>query len=87
VPSGSSTYLLPVNTLIFRSAGLQIATVIDGNRAALVPVTLGRDFGTEVEVVAGLNGDETVIVNPPDSLVPNATVRIAQPVDRGGEGK
>jgi RND family efflux transporter MFP subunit len=87
VPAGSSTYLLPVNTLIFRSAGLRVATVIDGNHAVLVPVTLGRDFGTEVEVVAGLNGEETVIVNPPDSLVSNATVRIAQPVSTGGEGK
>ena len=87
VPAGSSTYLLPVNTLIFRSAGLQVATVLDGNHALLVPVTLGRDFGTEVEVVAGLNGEETVIVNPPDSLVSNATVRIAQPLNTGGEGK
>jgi len=87
VPAGSSTFLLPVNTLIFRSAGLQIATVKDGDRTGLVPVTLGRDFGTEVEVIAGLNGDETVIVNPPDSLLSNATVRIAQPVSTGGEGK
>ena len=50
-------------------------------------VTRGRDFGTEVEIIAGLNGDETVIVNPPDSLVSDATVRIAQPVTTGGEGK
>jgi len=87
VTAESSTYLLPVNTLIFRSAGLQVATVLNGNHAVLVPVTLGRDFGTEVEVVAGLTGEETVIVNPPDSLVSNATVRIAQPVNTGGEGK
>ena len=44
----------------------------------LKPITLGHDFGNEVEVVAGLNGDETVIVNPPDSVVEGETVRIAQ---------
>jgi hypothetical protein len=41
-------------------------------------VTLGRDFGSEVEVLTGLNGDENVIVNPPDSIVSGQPVRLAQ---------
>jgi hypothetical protein len=56
---------------------LQVGTVQDGNRAALVNITLGRDMGNEVEVVSGLTADDSVIVNPPDSIVSGETVRIA----------
>ncbi len=78
MPSQTSTFMLPVNTLIFRSQGLQVATVKNGNQIALIPLTLGRDFGSQVEVVSGLNGDEEVVLNPPDSLVTGDTVRIGQ---------
>ena len=73
----ASTFKLPVNTLIFRTEGLQVATVIEGTRVALTPVTLGRDFGTSVEVITGLAGNEQVIVNPPDSIQTGQTVRVA----------
>jgi len=39
---------------------------------------MGRDFGSEVEVVSGLTGQENVMVNPPDSLVEGEKVQIAQ---------
>lgn len=77
VPAGSPAFILPVTALIFRSEGLQVGTVQDGNRAALVNITLGRDMGNEVEVVAGLTADDFVIVNPPDSIVSGETVRIS----------
>ena len=47
-------------------------------KVELKQITIGHDFGSEVEVVAGLNGNENVIVNPPDSVVDGETVRIAQ---------
>ncbi len=78
LPGANSSLILPVNALLFRSEGLRVATVPDGQHAELKQVTLGHDFGSEVEVVAGLNGDETVIVSPPDSLVSGQEVRIAQ---------
>jgi len=65
-----------VNTLLFRSEGLRVAVVKD-NKAELVPLTLGRDFGSEVEVLVGLKGDENLIVNPPDSIVSGQQVRLA----------
>ncbi len=74
--SPTTAYILPVNTLLFRSEGLRVAVVKDGQHAELVPVTLGRDFGSEVEVVTGLTGKESVIVNPPDSLVSGQAVRV-----------
>ena len=76
--SQAPTLILPVTTLLFRSEGLRVG-VVHGNRAELVPVTLGRDFGNEVEVSSGIEPDDLVIVNPPDSLVSNQEVRIVQP--------
>jgi len=78
LPGAPSSLILPVNALLFRSEGLRVATVPDGQHAELKPVTLGHDFGNEVEVVSGLSGDETVIVSPPDSIVSGQTVRIVQ---------
>jgi RND family efflux transporter MFP subunit len=78
IPSASSTYVLPVNTLLFRSDGLRVATIGEGNRAQLIPITIARDFGDRVEVVAGLRGDESVVLNPPDSLTAGEPVRVAQ---------
>ena len=72
----ASTLLLPVTALIFRAEGLRVATIKDGNRAALVPIGLGRDFGEKVEVVSGLSADETVIATPPDSLIDGEVVRV-----------
>jgi RND family efflux transporter MFP subunit len=76
VPSGSPVYLLPVTSLIFRSQGLQVAVVGSEGRAQLVNVTLGRDFGTQVEIVSGLPDNALVIANPPDSLISGEQVRV-----------
>jgi len=84
LPETVPTFILPVNTLIFRAQGLQIATVQDG-KATLVPIVLGRDFGSDVEVVSGLSGQANVMVNPPDSLVEGEQVQIAQNQEQTGQ--
>jgi RND family efflux transporter MFP subunit len=77
VPTKPSTFLLPVNTLIFRSEGLHVGVVKDG-KVALTAVTPGHDFGNEIEIVAGLKPDDQVIINPPDSIVSGQAVQIVQ---------
>ena len=77
VPSQASTYLLPVNTLIFRSEGLRVGIVKDG-KVVLTAVTPGHDFGNEIEIVSGLKPDDQVIINPPDSIVSGQEVQIVQ---------
>lgn len=67
-PVTGHTYLIPVPALIFRSEGPQVATVDDGHHAMLKDVRVGRDFGTEMEVLSGLTDQDSVIVNPPDSI-------------------
>ncbi len=69
-------YILPVNTLLFRSEGLRVVAVGPDSKVVLMPITLGRDFGNEVEVITGLHGDEQVIKDPPDSIVPGELVRV-----------
>ena len=78
LPTPASSLILPVNTLLFRSEGLRVATVGQDQKVELKQITLGHDFGGEVEVVAGLDGNENVIINPPDSVTDGETVRIAQ---------
>jgi RND family efflux transporter MFP subunit len=81
LPTPVTTFTIPVNTLLFRSEGLRIAEVGDGQRAELKQITLGRDYGSEVEVTSGLTGNESIIANPPDSIVDGQQIRIAQPND------
>jgi RND family efflux transporter MFP subunit len=77
VPTQASTLLLPVNTLLFRSEGLQVGLVRDG-KAVLSAVTHGHDFGNQIEIVSGLKPDDQVIINPPDSIVTGQQVQIVQ---------
>jgi len=77
VAAQNTTFLISVNALIFRSERLQVGVVKDG-KALLTDITPGHDFGTEIEVVAGLKADDQVVVNPPDSLVSGQEVKIVQ---------
>jgi RND family efflux transporter MFP subunit len=74
--SATQALTIPANTLLFRSEGLRVGVVRNG-RAQLVPITIGRDFGATVEVVAGLQPTDQVIVNPSDSLTSGSPVRVS----------
>jgi RND family efflux transporter MFP subunit len=78
LPKQIASVAVPANTLLFRAEGPQVAVIRDG-RAQLVPVTIGRDYGTTLEIVAGLQPTDQVIVAPSDSLVSGTRVRIAGP--------
>lgn len=82
IPSGAPSVVIPVTALIFRAQGLQAAAVNDGKHAEIRNITLGRDYGSEVEVVSGLTAQDHVMVNPPDSLVEGEQVRITQISDK-----
>jgi RND family efflux transporter MFP subunit len=79
IKANSETLIIPSTSLIFRSQGLRVPVIKAGNRVALIPVIVGRDFGNTIEVLSGLSADAVVIANPPDSLVEGETVRIVQP--------
>lgn len=74
--SGSSSALLiPSNTLLFRSEGIRAGVVRNGH-AQLIPIQIGRDYGSTVEVVSGLQPQDQVILDPSDSLIDGARVRV-----------
>lgn len=78
LPERRTTVRVPVTTLLFRAAGAQIALVDHEQKVRLRPVAIERDLGTEMEVAAGLTGDEQIIDNPPDSIAEGQQVRIAE---------
>ena len=85
--SANPSFTLPGNALLFRPDGVHAASVDANNRVKLLPIMLGTDYGTRVSIVSGLNGDERVIVNPPDSIIDGAAVRIGRENARGGAAK
>jgi membrane fusion protein (multidrug efflux system) len=76
LPTAHPGYSLPVNTLLYRPQGVQVATVDAQGKVALKTLTLGRDFGTRIEVLTGLGPNDSVILNPSDSIAQGESVHI-----------
>jgi RND family efflux transporter MFP subunit len=76
LPAAAHSLTVPVNAMLFRSEGMTVAAVRD-NRVALLPVTIGHDYGNELEITSGLSANEQLIVNPPDSIASGQQVRVS----------
>ncbi|HXL96996.1 MAG TPA: efflux RND transporter periplasmic adaptor subunit [Steroidobacteraceae bacterium] len=76
LPSGLKTWRLASNALLFRGDGLHVATVDTDNKVHLNTVTIGRDYGAVVEILSGVDAQDRIILNPPDSILDGAVVRI-----------
>jgi RND family efflux transporter MFP subunit len=81
VPGAAGAVTVPTNTLLFRSEGLSVAVVRNG-QAKLVPVTIGHDYGSTVEVVSSLTADDAVIIDPSDSILDGSPVQVAKPTQK-----
>jgi RND family efflux transporter MFP subunit len=77
LPRTTHSVVIPSNTLLFRSEGLQVAVVRAG-RVLLVPIRLGHDYGTTVEVTSGVASTDNVILDPADSLASGVPVRLSR---------
>ena len=82
LPSAAKAVTIPTNTLLFRAEGLRVAVLSNG-KAKLVPITIGHDYGSTVEVLNGLTPEDTVILDPSDSIMDGSPVKIAE----SGPGK
>jgi RND family efflux transporter MFP subunit len=85
LPMEIRSVTVPSNTLLFRREGLQVGLVRNG-KAQLVPVKIGRDYGSSVEIVSGLIPSDSVILDPADSLVSGTPVEVNQQ-SAGGTGQ
>jgi multidrug efflux system membrane fusion protein len=70
---------IPVNTMLFRAEGPRVAVVDADGKVHLHPITIGRDFGTTLEILGGVDPGDHVIVNPADSLEEGQHVHVAKP--------
>jgi RND family efflux transporter MFP subunit len=77
LPSAANAVTVPTNTLLFRAEGLRVAVVRNGE-AKLVPITVGHDYGSTVEVLNGLTPEDTVILDPSDSITDGSPVKMAE---------
>jgi len=77
LPGNVDSLRLPINALLFRSAGLQVAVVGPDHILHLKSISSGRDFGKSIEVLSGIEPTDAVVLNPPDSIAEGARVRIS----------
>ena len=83
--SGTShSVTIPSNTLLFRSEGLRVGVVRDGH-VQLVPITIGHDLGSTVEVTSGLTTNDAIILDPSDSLATGAKVEVKLATQKDSE--
>ena len=83
--NGAPALIVPVGALILTPDGLRVATVDGKSVAHLIHVTPGRDTGTTVEILSGLDPGQGVIANPPDSLTDGEKVRVVKASKPGGK--
>jgi RND family efflux transporter MFP subunit len=81
VPTPPGAVTVPTNTLLFRSEGLSVAVVRNGE-AKLVPVAIGHDYGGTVEVMSSLRTDDAVIIDPSDSILDGSSVQLTEPTQK-----
>lgn len=79
VGSNVNKVTVPVNAMLFRAQGAQVAVVGPDNKVQLRAINIGRDYGTTLEILGGVEPSERIVVNPPDSLEQGQQVNVAQP--------
>jgi len=83
-PSGTR-WRVPATAVIFNAQGTRVAIVGAGNTLRFQEVVLGRDFGTSIDIQAGLQGNETIVKQPTVSLQEGQVVApIESPNPSGG---
>ncbi len=76
VPIQTTHISVPVNTILFRPEGPQVAVVGEDQKVRLKVIKIGRDFGNKVEVLSGVTADDQIVVNPADSLEEGQQVHV-----------
>ncbi len=79
IGSNVNKVTVPVNAMLFRAQGAQVAVVGPDKKVQLRPINIGKDYGTSLEVLDGVTANDLIIVNPPDSLEDGQMVNVAAP--------
>ena len=76
LPAGIDRWRVPGTSLLYRGDGLHLAVVDAQNHVHLHKVTIGKDFGSEIEILNGIDQQDRVIQSPPDSILEGAQVKV-----------
>src|SRR5213083_2516966 len=68
LPDENAPIVVPADAFVFRAQGPQVVTVTGDNRIHWQKIHVGRDFGTQLEVLDGLTENAKVVINPTDDL-------------------
>jgi RND family efflux transporter MFP subunit len=79
LPDNNAPIVVPSNAFVFRAQGPQVVAVTDDNRIHWQNISVGRDFGTEIEVLDGLRENTKVVINPTDDLSEGLQVEVTLP--------
>ena len=75
IPRKTPSLIVPSEAIVFNREGLNVVVVEDGV-AHIRHLNVVRDFGTTVEVNAGVKEGDQVILNPPVDLTDGRKVQI-----------
>lgn len=87
VANRTNPLIVPANVLVMDQAGTHVVVVDSNNQIVFRPVTLGRDFGRELEVLTGIAANETLVASPSDLLVEGETVNVVEPPHKANAPK
>jgi len=79
---------IPVNAMLFRKEGPQVAIVGKDGKIHLQPIAIGRDYGTTLEILGGVSLEDRMVINPADSIEEGQPVNVApekSPASPGGQ--
>lgn len=87
LPTSSTLLIVPVNAVLYRADGNFLVTVDKHSRIHYRKVELGHDLGNVMEVASGLDPQERVVLNPPESLEEGEEVFVAADLSKSAKGK
>ena len=76
LPDDNAPIVVPADAFVFRAQGPQVVTVTNDSRIHWQKISVGRDFGTQLEVLDGLAENAKVVINPNDDLVEGVQVQV-----------
>jgi RND family efflux transporter MFP subunit len=85
LPDDNAPIVVPADAFVFRAQGPQVVTVTNDNRIHWQKISVGRDFGTQLEVLNGLKENTKVVMNPTDDLDEGSAVQV-KPVEKPKPG-
>jgi RND family efflux transporter MFP subunit len=85
LPGDPTLFRVPATALVATDRDSEVAVLGPGDKVTLKPVQLGRDFGSNVEVLSGLSSDDRVIDNPPETLQNGDQVTLVPPASAKAE--